>query len=170
MTDTVLETQAAAPERQVVALRLGDETYGLDIDAIHTVIIPQAITAVPKAPSFVKGVINLRGRILPVIDLRARFDMPARSEEASRHSRIVIVEVDGVGAGLIVDAVSEVLRLPVSAIDAPSQLISSAATECVTGIGRLPGSGAAAGAEKLIILLDVTRILAYEAPMLALAA
>lgn len=176
MATAVLEPQTAATaERQIVALQLADEVYGLDIDAIHTVITPQAITAVPKSPDFVKGVINLRGRVLPVIDLRTRFGLPPQSEEKARHARIVIIESEGVSAGLIVDGVSEVLRLPESAIDAPSQLIASAESECITGIGRI-GVGRRSGElkdpkatgepsgteERLIILLDVTKILARD--------
>ena len=151
MTTAVLEPPSTAgAERQVVALQLADEVYGLDIDVIHTVITPQAVTAVPKAPPFVRGVINLRGRVLPVIDLRARFGLPPQPEEKARHARIVIVEADGVSAGLIVDGVSEVLRLPESAIDAPPQLVASAESECITGIGRIGAGGplAALGSEQ----------------------
>ena len=176
MATAVLEPQTTKiMERQVVALHLAEEVYGLDIAAIHTVITPQTITTVPKAPAFVKGVINLRGRILPVIDLRTRFGLPPQSEAQARRARIVIVEADGVSAGLIVDAVSEVLRLPESAIDAPSQLIASAEAECITGIGRIPvgrrsgevkdtkANGETLGPEeRLIILLDVTTILARD--------
>ena len=171
MSASVQEPQTAGmAERQIVALQLADEVYGLDIAAIHTVITPQAITVVPKAPVFVKGVINLRGRVLPVIDLRARFDLPALPEDQSIHCRIVIVEADGVSAGLIVDGVSEVLRLPSDAIDAPSQLVASVESECITGIGRLPNKNGAAGEERLIILLDVPKILAQDLATPALAA
>lgn len=171
MAASLSEKQTAlAAERQIVALQLADEVYGLDIDVIHTVITPQPITVVPKSPSFVKGVINLRGRVLPVIDLRARFGLPALSEDKARQSRIVIVEADGISAGLVVDAVSEVLRLPETAIDAPSQLIASAETECITGIGRLPVKDGAEGAERLIILLDVSRTLARDLDSTPLAA
>jgi purine-binding chemotaxis protein CheW len=150
------ETAGMAAERQIVVLHLADEMYGVDIDAIHTVITPQAITAVPKSPDFVKGVINLRGRVLPVIDLRTRFGLPPLSEERSRNVRIVIVQTAGLHAGLIVDGVSEVLRLPLASIDPPSQLIASAESDCITGIGRIAGDGAD---ERLIILLDVAKTL-----------
>ena len=146
----------ADAERQIVALHLADEVYGLDIDAIHTVIIPQPITAVPKAPDFIRGVINLRGRVLPVIDLRTRFGLPPLLADEPRGQRIVIVQHEGLHAGLIVDAVSEVLRIPVGAIDPPSQLIASAETDCITGIGRVSVDGKA---ERLIIILDVQKTL-----------
>jgi purine-binding chemotaxis protein CheW len=147
-------------EHQVVALHLGDEIYGIDIAAIHTVITPQAITAVPRTPPFVVGVINLRGRIVPVVDLRKRFALPpAVGEQKGR--RIVIVETEGLTAGLIVDAVSEVLRLPESAIDPPSSLVVSADIACILGIGRIPSGRRAddTDSERLILLLDVYQTL-----------
>ena len=110
----------------MAALHLGAEVYGLDIAHIHTVITPQPITSVPKAQAFVKGVINLRGRVVPVLDLRTRFGLNALSPEQERAQRFVIVEVDGLSAGLIVDSVSEVLRLPVSSVFNASSLCSRA--------------------------------------------
>lgn len=156
--DTLSFLDTNESERQVVAFRVGEEVYGVDIAHIHTIITPQPITFVPRAPRFVKGVMNLRGRVLPVIDLRTRFGLEPLSDVARQHARIVIVEVDGLSAGLIVDAVSEVLRLPSSAIDRPSQLVASIETECITGIGRVAG-GQAGGAGHLIILLDVYKTL-----------
>lgn len=148
--------KAAEVERQIVALHLGEELYGVDIAAIHTVITPQAITPVPRTPGFVAGVMNLRGRIVPVIDLRRRFGLPPQEGHA-KGQRIVIVEVAGLTAGLIVDAVSEVLRLPENAIDPPSSLVASAEMDCLIGIGRIPGGGE--NDQRLILLLDVARTL-----------
>lgn len=163
-------------ELQLVALHLGGETYGVDIAHIHTVIMPQTITPVPKAPSFVQGVMNLRGRIVPVVDLRKRFGLaPLGEDPASQKGvRIVIVDggKDGLSAGLIVDAVSEVLRVPLSAIDPPSALVSTAnGADCVSGIGRIPsGEGRRVGdpsgvaTERLILLLDVFKTLTPDLP------
>ena len=172
MSTNVMERPVSAEEdidseRQLVALHLGDEIYGIDIACIHTVITPQTITCVPRAPRFVKGVMNLRGRILPVIDLRARFGLPPLSEEQQKNVRIVIVDVQGLTAGLIVDAVSEVLRLPASSIDSPSRLVASAETECIIGIGRIPGDRQSKDKSKqtedrLIILLDVYKTLTTD--------
>lgn len=139
---------AGGAERLFIAMNLADEMYGLDIGVVHSVITPQAITHVPNAPPFVRGVINLRGRILPVVDLRARFGLAPRDADQNRRARIVIVETEGLSAGLIVDAVSEVLRLPSGAIEPPSHLVTSAGTDGVTGLGRLPDG-------RLLILLDV---------------
>lgn len=146
-------------ERQIVALHLGGEVYGVDIAHIHTIITPQAITHVPKAPPFVRGVMNLRGRIIPVVDLRERFGLEPIEEERKKTMRIVIIDVQGVMAGLIVDAVSEVLRLSAAAIDPPSQLVATAETECITGIGRIAAVGDNKDADRLIILLDVYKTL-----------
>ncbi len=148
-----------ATERQVVVLHLGDDVFGIDIAVIHTVITPQAITAVPRTPPFVAGVMNLRGRIVPVVDLRTRLGLPPAAGELKTR-RIVIVETEGLTAGLIVDAVSEVLRLPEGAIDPPVGLVASPDGACILGIGRIPGGRAdAAGADRLILLLDISRTL-----------
>lgn len=149
-------------ERQVVALHLGDEVYGVDIACIHTVITPQAITSVPRAPDYVRGVMNLRGRILPVLDLRTRFGLPPRPDANAKSSRIVIVDAQGLTAGLIVDAVSEVLRLPETCIDPPSRLVATPDAGCVTGIGRIQRSrreGDDPQGDSLILLLDAHQVL-----------
>lgn len=145
-------------ERQLVALQIGQEVYGVDISCIHTVLMPQPITAVPQTPPYVKGVMNLRGRIVPVVDLRTRFDLPSNSTDKTR---IVIVEIEGLTAGLIVDSVSEVLRLPEAGIEPPSALLNSAVSECITGIGRSESKSVdGKSQERLILLLDAYRLLA----------
>lgn len=145
-------------ERQIVAMHLGKEVYGVDIAHIHTVITPNPITPVPQTPDYVEGVMNLRGRILPVIDLRKRFNVPSVNEGDSY--RIVIVEVEGLSAGLIVDTVSEVLRLKASEIQSPSELLDTAEIEVITGIGRVPLQGKG---ECFILLLDVLKTLTHAA-------
>jgi len=155
--EATAEKQVFSADRQIVALHLGEEVYGIDISIIHTVIVPQTITEVPKTPKFVKGVINLRGRILPVIDLRSRFDLPSLSEDKKSAVRIVIVDTDGLTAGLIVDAVSEVLRLPENLIEPVSGMIVCKGSDFLTGIGRIPSGEK--GQEQLILLMDVTKAL-----------
>jgi purine-binding chemotaxis protein CheW len=157
------ETASVGDERQIVALHLGSETYGVDIGCVNTVLTPQPITPVPNVPEHVQGVMNLRGRILPVIDLRTRFGLPALSPEQQKSSRIVIMDVDGVTAGLVVDAVSEVLRLPADSIEPPSALLNAADSSCLTGIGRIPSGQRSSAdkeeAERLILLLNVAQVL-----------
>ena len=143
-------------ERQLVALHLGEEVFGVDIACIHTVITPQPITQVPSVPNYVQGVMNLRGRILPVIDLRRRLGLPPL-EGAARSARIIIVDAAGLTAGLTVDEVSEVLRLPDSAVEPPSALLGASDLRCLTGIGRVPGRPGTP--DRLILLLDVAQVL-----------
>ena len=164
----------AQQDLQIVAVQLAGEIYGIDITKIHTVIMPQAITPVPRAPEFVLGVINLRGRVAPVIDLRTRFGLPPLGDEHSRQSRLVIVEANGETTGMIVDAVLEVLTLPAGCIEPPARLvIAPEMAECITGIGRIPagpdgakakresgGASSKASGERLIVLLDIVKMLA----------
>ncbi len=157
-------SETTGAERQVVALHLGDEIYGVDIAHVHTVLTPQPITPLPNVPPAVKGVMNLRGRILPVLDLRTRFGLAPLAADGQKTARIVIVEAGELTAGLIVDSVSEVLRLPAHAVEPPSALLGAAEGRCLTGIGRVPGGqrredGPDAG-ERLLLLLDIAQTLA----------
>ena len=139
-------------EFQLVAFQLGEETYGVDISQVEEIIRLQPITKVPGAPDFVEGVINLRGRVIPVIDLRKRFHLPPREE--TKNTRIVVVEVPPNTVGMIVDAVDEVLRISEEKIEAPSLIISSIDTEYIKGVGKLEN--------KLLILLDLAKVLTKE--------
>jgi purine-binding chemotaxis protein CheW len=107
---------------------------------------------VPRAPAFVEGVINLRGRVIPVIDLRRRFNLPAAAH--TRASRIVVVEIGDQVVGLVVDGVSEVLRVDTALVEPPSPVVAGIDSEYLQGIARLP--------ERLVILLDLDRVLARE--------
>jgi len=157
------ETGGGGAERQVVALHLGDEIYGVDIASIHTVLTPQPITSIPNVSPDIKGVMNLRGRILPVLDLRARFGLAPLPADEQKSARIVIVEDAGLTAGIIVDSVSEVLWLPAGAVEPPSALLGSAEGRCLTGIGRVPGgrrrNDGKADGERLLLLLDIPQTL-----------
>jgi purine-binding chemotaxis protein CheW len=159
MSQTTQEKNPTGAEIQLVAMRVDDEMFGIDIANINTVITPQPITPVPQTPNFVKGVMNLRGRILPVLDLRTRFSLPDAKEDMEA-GRIVIVEVDNFSAGLIVDEVSEVLRIPESSIEPPSTLLRSIEKEMITGIGRVQlNRRGKEPSDGFILLLDVRRVL-----------
>ncbi|WP_028307531.1 chemotaxis protein CheW [Desulfitibacter alkalitolerans] len=136
-------------EEQLVVFNLSGETYGVDISAVREIIRVQAITEVPRTPDFVEGVINLRGKVIPVIDLHKRFDLPFVEETS--HTRIMVVEVDNVTVGMIVDAVSEVLRIPKDSIDPPPPVISGVDSAYLRGVGKLE--------DRLIILLDLNQVL-----------
>lgn len=153
----------AKADLQIVAVHLGGELYGVDIACIHSVLPPQLITAVPNVPRYVVGVMNLRGRILPVLDLRSRFGMPPLDPVKQKGARIVIVEWAGLAAGLVVDSVAEVLRLPKANIEAVSALLASADSRYVAGIGKVGGGRRSSDRrehqERLILLLDIEQTL-----------
>ena len=107
------------------------------------------ITRIPQSPDFVEGVINLRGNVIPIIDLRKRFNMPER--EHDRQTRIVVGEIDGKTVGLVVDAVSEVIRLPANTIEPAPKIVSKDQADYITGIGKLD--------DRLLMLLDIDKIL-----------
>ena len=134
---------------QVVGFRIGNETYGVRIAAVREIVRVPEITAVPSAPETVEGVINLRGKIIPVMDLRKRF---GQSEiQPDKKNRILVVELEGKLVGLIVNAASEVLKIAPSDIEAPGNLFSEGESSYVTGVGKLKG--------RLIILLDIAKLL-----------
>lgn len=137
-------------EQQLVIFDLANEHYGVGITAVEGIIKMQAITKVPHAPPFVEGVTNLRGEVLPVIDLHKRFGLDA-TEVDSKNTRIVVVELAGQKVGMIVDAVSEVLRVPEEAIEPPSPIVTTVDSAFIRGIAKV--------GERLIILLDLGRIL-----------
>lgn len=136
-------------EEQVVVFELASESYGVDISRVREIIRPPAITAVPRAAWHIEGVINLRGRVIPVVNLRRRFGLPEAARE--RASRIVVVEVSGHIVGMAVDAVSEVLHIPSGAVEAPGATLASAETSHLRGIAKLNDS--------LVILLDLDRVI-----------
>ncbi len=137
---------------QLVVFELADEHYGVDIAPVEGIIKMQNITSVPHAPSFVEGVTNLRGAVLPVLDLRKRFSMEKADE--TNETRIVVVELGGNSVGMIVDGVSEVLRVPENAIEPPSSLVTSADSAFITGIAKID--------DRLVILLDLSKVLSAD--------
>lgn len=136
-------------ELQIVGFRVGRETFGVPISLVHEIVRLPDITAVPEAPDYVEGVINLRGKIISVIDLRKRFG--ERQITPNKKNRILVVEVDGKMVGLIVDAASEVLKVPETEIDLPPNVFEEGELNYVTGVGKLRG--------RLIIMIDLTKIL-----------
>jgi purine-binding chemotaxis protein CheW len=137
-------------ETHIVGFRVGRETYGVPITALHEIVRVPEITAVPDAPDYLEGVINLRGKIVSVVDLRKRFGQA--SAMLDRRSRILVVEHRGRLVGMIVDSASEVLKIPESEIEPAPAMMQEGGLDCVTGLGKYKG--------RLIILLDVSRILA----------
>ncbi len=144
-----MEHTIAGAEMQLVVFELGDESYGVDISRVQDINRMQEITEIPHAPESVVGVINLRGRVIPVIDLRKRFGLPDAVH--TKDTRIVVVHLEGNLIGVIVDAVSQVLRIPADIVEQPSPILAGVDSRYLRGIAKL--------ADKLVILLDLDFVL-----------
>ncbi len=142
-------TQQTAELYQLVTFNIDSEEYGVDIVKVQEIIRPMDITKVPRAPAYVQGVINLRGKVIPIIDLRSRFGMAIREHDTQ--TRIIVIELSGMVVGFIVDSVSEVLRLPANTVEAPPALVSGIDSEYISGVGKL--------SDRLLILLDLNTLL-----------
>ena len=143
---------AVINEKQVALFELGGATYGLDIGTVHEIIRMQPITRVPKAPFYVEGVINLRGKVIPVVDMRKRFGLD--TSDRTKNNRIVVVAISGTTIGIIVDAVTEVLRIPNSAVEAASTIVTAGDTDYLQGIAKL--------GDRMVILLDLGKVLSKD--------
>jgi purine-binding chemotaxis protein CheW len=143
-----------ARELHIVGFQIGRETYGVPITSLHEIVRVPEITAVPEAPDYMEGVINLRGKIVSVIDLRKR--LGEKKVTASRRNRILVVENNGRLSGLIVDSASEVIKIPLSDVEASPTSLDQGGTQCVTGLGKYKG--------RLIVLLDMKRLLDLGVP------
>jgi purine-binding chemotaxis protein CheW len=151
MKDTSISGNGPADELlQMVVFQLGGEEFGVEIMKVQEIIRMPEITQIPQSPDFVEGVINLRGRIIVVINLDKRFNL--KSKEIDEHSRIIVVEIGDNVVGMIVDSVNEVLRFPMSNVDpAPELVMSGVSREYITGVGKLD--------DRLLILLDLAKVL-----------
>jgi purine-binding chemotaxis protein CheW len=136
----------------IVGFQVGRETYGVPITSLHEIVRVPEITAVPDAPEYVEGVINLRGKIVSVLDLRKRFG--EKQVTRSRRNRILVVEHNGKLAGLMVDSASEVLKIPGAEVEPPPAVFQEGSLNCVTGLGKHKG--------RLIVLLDMVRLLEFS--------
>lgn len=136
-------------ELQLVTFNIGREEFSVDILKVQEIIRIMEITRVPRSPEFVEGVINLRGKVIPVVDLRKRFGLS--NAERGKDTRIIVVESTGKTVGLIVDSVSEVLRLPADTVEPPPEMIGSVDSEYIDGVGKLE--------DRLIILLNLDKVL-----------
>jgi purine-binding chemotaxis protein CheW len=138
-----------AAELHIVGFRVGRETFGVPIALVHEIVRVPEITAVPDAPEYIEGVINLRGKIISIVDLRKRFG--EKEIKPSRKNRILVAEVGSRLVGLIVDAASEVLKIPPADVEPPPNVFGQGELNYVTGVGKLNG--------RLIILIDLSKIL-----------
>ncbi len=133
---------------QLVTFKLGSEEFGVDILKVQEINRMMNITKIPNAPTFVEGVINLRGKIIPIVDLRKRLGFKDKAYDKS--TRIIVVELDGLVLGFIVDSVSEVLRVPDNTVEPPPSMVAGIESEYIEGVGKLD--------DRLLILLELKKI------------
>src|SRR3954470_5185606 len=133
----------------IVGFRVGAETFGVPIAYVHEIVRVPEITNVPDSPGFVEGVINLRGKIVSVVDLRKRFG--EKEITTTKKNRVLVVESNGKLVGLIVDSASEVVRIPSSDVEPPPKVFEDDQLSYVTGVRKLNG--------RLIILVDLQKVL-----------
>lgn len=137
---------------QLVSFKIANEEFGVDILNVQEINKMTQITKVPNAPEFVEGVINLRGRVIPIIDLRTRLKLEKKAHD--KDTRIIVVEIDGKTVGFIVDAVKEVLRIPTSIIEPPPQLATGIDSDFIRAVGKLE--------DRLLILIDLEKVLTEQ--------
>jgi len=137
---------------QLVSFNIDEEEFGVDILKVQEIIRTVQITQVPNAPAFVKGVINLRGKVIPIVDLRMKLGKEKKKDD--NNTRIIVVDLESKTIGFIVDSVSEVLRIPKNITEAPPEIVSGINSEYITAVGKLE--------DRLLILLDLEKILSAK--------
>ncbi|ANB61854.1 chemotaxis protein CheW [Anoxybacteroides amylolyticum] len=141
-------------ELKVIVFQLQDEEYAIPVQQVRSIEKVQHITRVPRTPKFVKGVINLRGVVTPIIDLRERFGIEALP--FNEQTRIIIVALDEMEVGLIVDAANDVLDLPVKSIEPPPEVIEAVEADYIKGVAKI--------GKRLLILLHLEKVLEKNTP------
>lgn len=138
-------------ERQLVVFALGKEEFGIDISRVREIVRPQNITAIPQALEYVMGVVNLRGQIVPIVDLNTRFSIAGGAESEESRKRIIVVNMDGQDTGILVDGVSEILRVPEESIE-PTPTIRSGgiSSDFIQGIAKVD--------DRIIIVLELNKV------------
>ena len=151
-TDRESSVSAATGTTQLVGFRLGNEEYGVEITKVREIMLMSEITQIPEMPAYIKGLINIRGTVIPVIDLRVRFGLVAG--ELTGESRTIVLSVDDKMIGVIVDAVTEVLRITHDQIAPPPPTVAGLGREYLTGLIKLE--------DRLLILLNIDKIFSRE--------
>ncbi|GGG12223.1 chemotaxis protein CheW [Paenibacillus abyssi] len=137
-------------ELKVIVFALANEEYGIEVDKVRTIERMTPITRVPKTPAFIKGVINLRGVVVPVLDLRGRFGLS--ESEPTDNSRIIIVAVNDLEVGFIVDSANDVIDIDTDSIDSPPEVIGGIKAKYLRGVAKL-------GENRLLIMLNLAEVL-----------
>jgi len=146
--------KASFTERQLVTFRLGEEEFGVDIMDVKEIIRVPDITKVPNAPSYVEGACNLRGNVLPIIDGRTRFNLDRKEKDES--CRVLVIDVEGKATGVVVDKVSEVMRVNTADIEETPQIVKSVDADFLNGVVKLDNGN------RLVMLLDVVKALNFK--------
>ncbi|MDP4115433.1 MAG: chemotaxis protein CheW [Bacteroidota bacterium] len=149
MADNIKNVDELSGLLQLVSFKIGNEEFGIDILKVQEINKMVPITKMPNTPEFIEGVINLRGRIIPVVDMRIRLGLG--KQQHNKSTRIIVVDIEGKTIGFVVDAVSEVLRIPASITEAPPELTSGINSDFITAVGKLD--------DRLLILLDLDKVL-----------
>ncbi|KXH80002.1 chemotaxis protein CheW [Sporosarcina sp. HYO08] len=134
---------------KVIVFQLEEKEYAVGVQFIQSIERMQSITRVPNAPSFVKGVINLRGVVTPIIDLREKLDLAPK--EMDEQTRIIIVTLEKYDVGLIVDAANDVIDLPVTAIEPQPEVVGTVASAFISGVAKVD--------KRLFVMLDLEKLL-----------
>jgi purine-binding chemotaxis protein CheW len=137
---------------QLVGFTIGGEEFGVDILKVQEINRTVDVTRVPNTPDHIDGVINLRGKVIPIINLRSRFGMERKEHDSA--TRIIVVEVNKMIVGFVVDSVSEVLRIPRSVTEAPPAIVGGVDSDYITAIGKLE--------DRLLILLDLEKVVSED--------
>jgi len=148
VAEEILEGERA----QYVIFHLGGSEFGVEIAQVLRIIRSMKITRVPRAPRFLEGVVNVHREMVPVVDLKKRFELPW--QEYGGKARILVVEVEGQTVGMMVDSVTEITWIPTSTIEPPPEMVAEINGVYLTGLGRLD--------DRLIIILDLSRVLTIE--------
>jgi purine-binding chemotaxis protein CheW len=156
MTETKINNVATDELLQLVSFKIGSEEYGIDILKVQEINRMPDITKVPQAPHYVDGVINLRGKVIPIINTRRKFNL--EEKEQDKDTRIVVVDITGEVIGLVVDSVNEVLRIPSSIVEPPPNVTIDSGANYITGVARLE--------DRLLILLDLAKLIGETTAMM----
>jgi purine-binding chemotaxis protein CheW len=149
-----------ADDLHLVTFRVGTELFGVPISTVQEIVRVPVISRIPQAPEFVKGVINLRGRVITVVDIRTRMGQAnaaadaADAEDQAKKARVLVVEAEGRLVGVIVDEVAEVLRLAAAQVDPPPPMVAGLSNQYLKGVGKLK--------DDLLILIDIERVLTND--------
>ena len=146
---SVKERRGESALGQFISFTVAEEEYGLELLGVREVIRVREITRLPLAPSFIRGIINLRGDVIPIIDLRERLGLDA--QEATAMTRVIVVQVEGQLLGMVVDSASQVVRIPAEHIEQAPLLLGRLSRELIAGVGKID--------DRLVTLLDVSAVL-----------